>query len=82
MRSLAAALAGLIALGVFASPTPVPDAPAPTVSYKWVLRITYVDDIWQYPAPDRCEIGRGAVESNPPVATDMRRIVECVREAK
>ena len=63
-------------------PAPVakPVAPAP-VAQRWVLRITYTDDIWYYNAPDRCEVGRQAIEHNKDAVMDgMRRVVVCEYE--
>ena len=73
-----AALCLLLSLGFLATSATLREPVEPP--YKWVLRITYIDDLWEYPTPGRCAVHRQSVESNQPVKLDMRRVVECVRE--
>ena len=55
--------------------TPVPEG-------RWVLRVKYVDDIWVYTKPDRCDVGRQAIETRnaDAIPDGMRRQVVCEYE--
>lgn len=75
-----AAICLLLGLGLLVTSATLREPVGPP--YKWVLRITYVDDLWEYPDLGRCDIHRQSVESNQPVKLDMRRVVECRREPR